>query len=88
MAYSWKAMASRCDSSSRRIIDRLAEAVRQHVGLGCENTRLLRQNSQVDDSHPRCLFKRSPIVEISALLRQWWSRLFNYLRLAPELPFK
>jgi len=34
------------------------------------------------------LFKRSPIVEISALLRQWWSRLFNYLRLAPELPFK
>jgi len=30
-------MASRCDSSSRRIIDSLAEAVRQRVGLGCGN---------------------------------------------------
>jgi hypothetical protein len=29
------------------------------------------------------LFKRSPIGEISPLLRHWRSRLFNYLRVAP-----
>jgi hypothetical protein len=34
------------------------------------------------------LSKRSPIVEISALSRCCKSRVFNYLRLAPELPFK
>jgi hypothetical protein len=49
---------------------------------------LSQETAQVDDSHPRCLFSRPPIGEISALLRQGRSRLFNYLRLAPELPLK
>jgi hypothetical protein len=49
---------------------------------------LSQEPDQVDDSHPRGLFSRPPIGEISALLQPWPSRLFNYLQVAPELPFK
>jgi hypothetical protein len=38
--------------------------------LSARITRLPSQETvQVEDSHPRCLFNRPPIVEISALLR-------------------
>jgi hypothetical protein len=67
----------------------LADAVRQRVGLGCKNHSLLSEAALSRGFLiPRCLFSRPPIVEISALLRQWRSCLFNYLRVAHELPFK
>jgi MFS superfamily sulfate permease-like transporter len=57
--------------------------------LSARITRLLsEETAQVDDSHPRCLCNGPPIVEIPALLRQWRSRLFNYLRLGALIAIK
>jgi hypothetical protein len=39
----------------------------------------LAEAAQIEDSHLVGLFSRPPIVEISALLRPWRSRVFNDL---------